>query len=164
MPIYMDFDGIKGTVKASSHAGGANFAMADGSVRFFKDSISAVEVSSIALRNSQFDAIDALASNAVVKARALFEAQRSMVIAHGLVFTIPQSGANKLRHANNLRQMPLAALGKISTIKFLITDNSNPRGVIIKFENVLMTELLFNRKFIGEGVKVNIAFCKTDKG
>lgn len=38
MPVFMKYDGIQGTVKASS-GGGVNALMADGSVRFIKDSI-----------------------------------------------------------------------------------------------------------------------------
>ncbi len=175
MPIYMEVEGIKGTVKAPSLAGGANFAFGDGSVKNIGrasghkftlerhyDSLSAmpgaIEVSRIALPNSPSGAIDALAPNAVVKARALFEAQRSMVTSLGVVFTIPPNGANKFRYN-----------GPISTLRFFITDGGNQTGVTVELENCLITSYslsghggdarageLFKASLVGEGKKVRI--------
>lgn len=191
MPIFMKYDGIEGTVKASSRAGGANFAFGDGSVKnigraggggprvYVYDGVDnsgssggdgSILVSRIALPNSPFGAIDALAPNAVVNARALFEAQRSMVTSLGVVFSIPANGANKLLHSNNLRQISLALHGPVSTLRFFITDSGNQTGVTIELENCLISSYslgghggdarageLFKASLVGEGKKVNIA-------
>lgn len=188
MPIFMKYDGIEGTVRAPGLAGGANFARADGSVknigragghkftleRHYDSSglmSGAIEVSRIELPNLPASAIDALAPNAVVKARALFEAQRSMVTSLGVVFAIPANGANKFRHDSNLRQISLAAHGPVSTLRFLITDAGNQTGVTVELENCLITSYslgghggdarageLFKASLVGEGKKVRIDF------
>jgi prepilin-type processing-associated H-X9-DG protein len=187
MPIYMKVEGIKGTVKAEYQAGGANFTFGDGSVRNISRSsghkftlerhydgsgsmAGAIEVSRIALPNSSSGAIDALAPNAVADARALFEAQRSMVTSLGVVFAVAASGANKFRCVNNLRQMSLAACGQIATVRFFITDGGNRTGVTVELENCLITSYslgghggggarageLFKASLVGEGKKVRI--------
>lgn len=33
-PIYMNYEGIKGSVSSSAHSGGVNVCLGDGSVRF----------------------------------------------------------------------------------------------------------------------------------
>ena len=180
MPIYMELEGIKGTVKASAHAGGANFAMGDGSVRSLSRSSGhkftlerhydgAIEVSRIALPNSAAGAIDALAPNAVFNARAMFETQRSMVTSLGVVFTIPANGSDKLLRSNNLRQISLAVGGPLSIVRFFITDGGNQTGVTVELENCLITNYslsghgdaarageLFKASLVGTGKTVRI--------
>src|SRR5687768_7597325 len=171
MPIYMELEGIKGTVKAPNRAGGGGprVVVYDGSDNSGGNGGGGILVSRIALPNSPSGAIDALAPNAVVKARALFEAQRSMVTSLGVVFTIPQNGANKFRHTNNLRQISLAAHGAISTLRFFITDGGDQTGVTIELENCLITSYslgghgtaarageLFKARLVGEGKRVDV--------
>lgn len=192
MPIFMKYDGVKGTVSSSRHAGGSNYAFGDGSVKnigragggggprvlVYDGSTNSggndgggISVSRIALPNSSFGAVDALAPNAVVNARALFEAQKSMVTSLGVVFSISESDANKFRHTNNLRQISLALRGQISTLRFFITDGGSQTGVMVELENCLITNYslgghggaasageLFKASLVGEGKKVPVAF------
>lgn len=204
MPIYIEFDGIKRTVESSRQAGGANFAMSDGSVKNFGrssgnggprvivfdgnnqglrnvssghkftlerhfDAGGAVfTVSRISLPNSSAGAVDAFAPNAVVNAKALFEAQKSTVTTLGVIFSIPPSAANKIHHTNNLKQLGLAAHGQISTVRFFITDNSDPAGVTVELQNCLISNYTISshggsaHAAWGQGKVVKIDFCKTN--
>ncbi|HMS42331.1 MAG TPA: hypothetical protein PKE69_19010 [Pyrinomonadaceae bacterium] len=75
------------------YSGGIRIAVGD----LTSDTADGILVSRISLPNSPSEAINALAPNAVVKARALFEAQRSWVTSLGVVFSIPKKrhfGAN----------------------------------------------------------------------
>lgn len=173
MPIYMKVEGIKGNVDSHYSGGGPRINVYNGSEN--SSGSGGILVSRISIPNSPSDAIDALAPNTVIKARALFEAQRSKVTSLGVVFSIPARGANKLRHTNNLRQISLAAHGQVSTIRLFITDGSNQTGVAVELENCLITSYsvsghggstqaaaLFKASLIGEGKKVQIAFVKTN--
>ena len=164
MPIFIKYDGVEGSVTASSRAGGGpRVYVYDGSDNSAVNGGSGgIPVSGIELPNSAFGAIDALAPNAVVQARALFDAQRTMVTSLGVIFSIAESGANKLLHSNNLRQISIAAHGQISTVRLFITDASNPSGVIVTLENVRLSESLLKSSPGGERKKVRIDFCKTN--
>src|SRR4051812_32685900 len=121
MPIYIQYEGIKGKVTnngnggvwkttnflaggAASRIGGVSVAVGD------LDSaapINAIEVSSIVLPKSDAYAviIDRHDAHAVIKARMMFETQRS-----GGTFTLTFNGqvagaANNIRRLNNLRQI-----------------------------------------------------------
>ena len=158
MPIYMKVEGIKGNVRTSSHAGGANFAMSDGSVKFIRHSIGdgprvslfsgsdqrsgnggGILVSRIAVPNLPNGLIDERDANAGFKAGMLFEGMKNLIIARGLILSIPANGANKFNGANNLKQLGLAVYGRFPSVKLVITGSGDPQGVAIELENVLIT-------------------------
>jgi hypothetical protein len=143
MPIYMEVEGIKGNVTAagSRPAGGMNFSLSDGSVKEIGRSggDSRILVSRVSVPNTQFGAFEAQDANAVVKTRALFAGQNDLVVSRGLILSVSTSGPNRAKCANNLRQLAIAASGRISTVKLLVTDASDPSGAAIELENVRVT-------------------------
>lgn len=149
MPIYFrGLDGfndgaVRGEVSQGNRSalfrGGVKVAVGD----LTSDApLNGIYVSRISLINAPFEGLDAVdwrEAGVVNKTRTMFHAAKSFGLANEIVVAIPRaSRPNKMLHSNNLKQMALASVRRFPVAQLFVNDVGNPKGVIIRLENVLV--------------------------
>lgn len=103
----------------------------------------AIEVSRIFVAGARFG-VNSLASReggSVGKARVLFNAARNF--GNSLIVSIPRialsEAARRAKNTNNLKQLGLAAYGRIPMLEFLVFDAGNPQAASVKLQDVIVS-------------------------